>query len=150
MKISHNKWDLVSITFLVILSLIGCSSPASTTSMLTSTPTITSTETLITTPTVTEPIITSAALTSTTGTTNTTVIGTVLDVTGNLIAVQQGTGGTVFTAYYPGVIPNTVKPGVTVSVTGKSSNGLIYAHDKGHRRESLACYLQQRYSHRGK
>ena len=125
MKISHNKWGLVSITFLVTLSLIGCTSPTSTPT-LTSTPTITSTETLTTTPTVTEPIITSPPLTSTTGTTNTTVIGTVLDVTGKLVAVQKASEGTIFTAYFPGVIPKNVKPGVTGSVTGKLSNGLIY------------------------
>ena len=139
MKISHNKWCLVSITFLVTLSLIGCTSPTSTPT-LTSTLTITSTETLTTTPTVTEPIITSPPLTSTTGSTNTTVIGTVLDITGNIIAVQKANGGTIFTAYYPGVIPNNVKPGVTASVTGKLSSGLIYADtDKGHRRKCLAC-----------
>jgi phospholipase C len=51
----------------------------------------------------------------------------VVDVTGNLVAIQQGIGGTVFTVYYPNNIPNNVKPGVTVSVAGKSSNGLIYA-----------------------
>lgn len=126
MKISHNKWGLVSITFLVTLSLIGCASPASTTQTLTSTPSISSTETLTTTPTVTEPIITSPPLTSTTGSANTIVIGTVLDVTGKLVTVQKASGGTIFTAYYLGVIPNNVKPGVTASVTGKLSNGLIY------------------------
>ena len=50
-----------------------------------------------------------------------------LDITGNMIAVQQGTGGTIFTAYYHGTIPTNVKLGLTVSVSGKSSNGLIYA-----------------------
>jgi phospholipase C len=115
MNISHNKWGLVSITFLVTLSLIGCTSPTSTT------------PTPINTSTVTEPIITSPSLTSTTASTNTSVIGTVLDVTGNLIAVQKVSGDTVFTVYYSAAIPNNVKPGVTASVTGKLSNGLIYA-----------------------
>lgn len=98
MKVNHIKWGLVSVTFLVTLSLIGCTSPTSTPT-LTNTPSTSSTATLTTTSAVTTTLTTAATSpSSTTGTTNTTVIGTVLDVTGNLIAVQQGTGGTVVIA----------------------------------------------------
>ena len=141
MKISQNKLHMISLTLLMALSLIGCSSPLApssltTTSKLTSTyistevSSTTSTSEItpsLTTATITTTTETLPSPTSTTEATNTTLNGTVVDVSGSLIAIQQGIGGTVFTAYYPEEIPNNVKPGVTVSVTGTSKSGLIYA-----------------------
>ncbi len=54
------------------------------------------------------------------------LLGTVVDITGSLVAVQRNKG-TVFTVYTPNGILPSIKPGVTVSVNGTRSNGLVWA-----------------------
>ena len=49
-----------------------------------------------------------------------------MDITGQLISVQRGSN-TIFTVYDSKQIPPNAKPGVSVTVKGKSSAGLIYA-----------------------
>jgi len=60
---------------------------------------------------------------------NITIQGTVLDVTGNLVAVQKDPHGTIYTAYFTKTLPAAVKPGVKVFLNGKISSGLIYGDD---------------------
>ncbi|WCK52597.1 alkaline phosphatase family protein [Aneurinibacillus sp. Ricciae_BoGa-3] len=56
------------------------------------------------------------------------VSGTVVDVTGQLIAVQEPGNMTVWTVYSSNAIPRNVQPGKTISVHGQFRNGLIYGN----------------------
>jgi phospholipase C len=56
------------------------------------------------------------------------VVGTVLDVTGHLVAVQAESNNTIRTVYVPGPVPAAVAPGKTVIARGTFSKGLIYVH----------------------
>jgi phospholipase C len=54
------------------------------------------------------------------------VVGTVLDVTGHLVAVQAAPDNTIRTVYVPGSIPAAVAPGKTVIARGTFKQGLIH------------------------
>ncbi len=53
--------------------------------------------------------------------------GTVVDVTGRLVAVQESGDQTIWTVYVPGDLPKGIEPGKTVSARGQFRNGLIEA-----------------------
>jgi phospholipase C len=53
--------------------------------------------------------------------------GTVLDVTGNLVAIQGEIHRTIRLAYINGNLPAGLVPGITVHVSGEFEKGLIYA-----------------------
>jgi len=58
-----------------------------------------------------------------------TVHGTVLDITGHLVAVLERIGKVIRVAYVPGDLPPDLMPGKTVTVSGQSEKGLIYTSD---------------------
>jgi phospholipase C len=57
------------------------------------------------------------------------VRGTVLDVTGNLVAIQREIHHTILLAYVNENLPAELVPGIEVDVSGKFKNGLIYADE---------------------
>ncbi|HEX3044723.1 MAG TPA: alkaline phosphatase family protein [Bacillota bacterium] len=55
------------------------------------------------------------------------VQGTVVDVTGNLVAVREPINPTIWTVKISGQLPPGIEPGKTVTVCGKFMNGFIQA-----------------------
>jgi phospholipase C len=53
-------------------------------------------------------------------------VGTVVDITGHLVAVHSDDSKTIRVSYVKGVVPPELVPGKTVQVTGTLRNGITY------------------------
>ena len=55
-----------------------------------------------------------------------TFAGTIVDVTGHMVAVQDESDNTIRVAYVPGSVPPGLAPGRTVEVSGETRSGVVH------------------------
>jgi len=60
---------------------------------------------------------------------STSVAGTVLDVTGHMIAVHEASSRTIRTLCVAGEVPKHVQPGIVLAAAGELQGGLVYARE---------------------